>query len=108
MSYSLIYVTAPGREAALKLARILVEGRLVACANVLDGARSVYWWEGKVQEANEALMIAKTPSVDVSAVIGKIVEIHDYSCPCVVALPIAEGHPAFLDWIGAETAKTPG
>jgi periplasmic divalent cation tolerance protein len=103
MSHSLIYVTAPGREAALKLARILVEQRLVACANVLDGATSVYWWEGRVQEEKEAILIAKTSSPKVLSVIAKVKEIHEYSCPCVVALPITEGNPDFLAWITAET-----
>lgn len=104
MSHSLIYVTAPNREAALRIARVLVEARMVACANVVDGATSLYWWEGQVQEQAEAILIAKTRSDTVSKVIAKVVEIHDYSCPCVVALPIAAGHSAFLDWITAETA----
>lgn len=104
MSHSLIYVTAPDRQAALKIARVLVEERLIACANVLDGATSLYWWEGRVQEEQEAVLIAKTGSDAVAAVIDKVKEIHDYSCPCVVAVPIAAGNPAFLDWISAETA----
>jgi periplasmic divalent cation tolerance protein len=103
MSYTLIYVTAPNRAAALNVARRLVEERLVACANVFDGVTSLYWWEGKIQEDTEAVLVAKTASARVSAVIDKVKEIHDYSCPCVVALPIVAGNPAFLDWIGAET-----
>ena len=103
MSHSLIYVTAPNRVAALKIARILVESRLVACANVVDGATSLYWWEGRVQEEPEAILVAKTVSSNISATVDKIVELHDYSCPCVVALDIAQGNPAFLDWITAET-----
>lgn len=104
MAYSLIYITASDRDAALRIARILVESRLVACANILGGATSVYWWEGRVQEGAEAVLIAKAPSDKISAVIAKVQEIHDYSCPCVVSLAIAEGNPAFLDWITAETA----
>ena len=103
MSQHLIYITAPNREEAVKMARSLVESRLVACANVLDGATSLYWWEGKVQEESEVVMICKTRADLVEAVIARVGEIHPYSCPCVVALPITAGNPAFLAWIDAET-----
>ena len=103
MSHSLIYVTAPNRYEALKLARNLVESRLVACANILDGASSVYWWDGKLQEDSETVMIAKTRSPLVEAVIERVRELHPYACPCVVAVPISAGNPAFLNWIDAET-----
>jgi periplasmic divalent cation tolerance protein len=103
MSHSLIYATAPNRAAALKIARVLVESRIVACVNVIDGATSLYWWEGQVQEEAEAILVAKTPSANVAATIAKIKELHHYSCPCVVALDIVQGNPAFLDWITAET-----
>ena len=106
MSQSLIYVTASNRDEALKLARILVESRLVACANVLDGATSLYWWDGKVQEDREAVMIAKTRTDLVDAVILRVKAEHSYACPCVVAMPIAAGNPDFLAWIAAETAST--
>ena len=89
------------------LARSLVEARLVACANVLDGATSVYWWDGKVQEELEAVMICKTRTEMVDPVIARVRELHSYSCPCVVALPITAGNPAFLDWIEAETVPLP-
>jgi periplasmic divalent cation tolerance protein len=104
MSHSLIYVTAPNRDEALKLAKNLVESRLVACVNLLDGATSVYWWDGKIQEDSETVMIAKTRSDLVDAVIGRVREIHPYACPCVVAVPISSGNPAFLDWINTETS----
>ena len=105
--HDLIYVTAADREAALKLARTLVNQRLVACANVFDGATSVYWWDGKVNEGPEVVMVAKTRSDLTSAVIARIKELHEYSCPCVVALQIREGNPAFLDWISRETVHIP-
>ena len=105
--HDLIYVTAADREAALKLARTLVNQRLVACANVFDGATSVYWWDGKVNEGPEVVMVAKTRSDLTSAVIARIKELHEYSRPCVVALQIREGNPAFLDWISRETVHIP-
>jgi periplasmic divalent cation tolerance protein len=99
----LLYVTAPSRGVAMVLARSLLEERLIACANVIDGAASLYWWEGKIEEAAEALMIGKTTSRLVSKVVAKVKELHDYSCPCVVALPIVGGNPDFLLWVRAET-----
>jgi len=103
MGYSLVYMTAPDRASALVIARRLVEERLVACANVLDGATSVYHWDGAVQEEGEAVMIAKTRAALIKTVSARIRELHAYQCPCVVVLPITGGNPAFLDWIEAET-----
>ncbi|MGE5506423.1 MAG: divalent-cation tolerance protein CutA [Actinomycetota bacterium] len=103
MSTVLVYVTAGSREEAVKIARGLVESRLVACANVLDGATSLYWWEGAVQEEREAVLIAKTAAEKVEAVIARVKELHSYTCPCVVAVPIKAGNPGFLQWIEAET-----
>ncbi|CAA7621761.1 divalent-cation tolerance protein CutA [Magnetospirillum sp. SS-4] len=105
MSHSLIYVTASGRDEALALARALVEARLVACANVLDGVTSLYWWDGKVQEEPEAVMICKTRSDLADAVVARVKDLHSYACPCVVAVPVSSGNPAFLAWIDAETAE---
>lgn len=100
----MIYITAPDRQAALSLARILVGERLAACANVLDGATSVYWWEGRLCEESEAVLVAKTTADKLDALIARVREAHPYACPCVVALPIAAGNPAYLEWVRAETA----
>jgi periplasmic divalent cation tolerance protein len=102
MDYSLIYCTTESRDQALGIARKLVEERLVACANLIDGATSVYWWEGKVQEEREAILLAKTSSANISAVTARILELHSYSTPCVTAIPLSGGNPAFLDWISGE------
>ncbi len=101
--HALIYVTAPSREEALTLARALVQERLVACANVLPGITSVFWWEGAVQDEAEHAFLAKTRRDLVPRVVERVKALHSYTCPCVIALPIAEGNPAFLDWIGEET-----
>jgi periplasmic divalent cation tolerance protein len=106
MSLSLIYVTASSRDEAVKLGRALVEARLVACVNVVDGATSLYWWQGAVQEEREAVMVAKTRTELVDAVTAKVRELHSYALPCVVAVPIAGGNPEFLDWVAGETASS--
>ena len=99
-----VYVTLGDRDAALRLGRELVEARLAACANVIDGMRSLYWWQGAVEEADEAVLILKTRRALVEALTEKVRALHDYDCPCVVALPVVGGNPDFLDWIAAETA----
>lgn len=99
----LIYVTAPSRDEALRLARLLVEERLVACANVLGPITSVYWWDGKLNESSEVALLLKTRATLVEAVTARIRRIHPYDCPCVVSLAVDGGNPAFLEWIVAET-----
>lgn len=103
MSHSLIYVTASSREEAMSLGRALVEARLAACANILAGMVSLYWWEGAVQQGDEAVLVLKTRTDLVPAATARITELHSYDCPCVVALPITGGNAGFLDWISRET-----
>lgn len=105
MPQTLVYVTASSRDEALKIARATVEERLAACANVLAPITSIYWWEGKVQEEGEVSFILKTRADLVAALTQRIKALHSYTCPCVVALPIAGGNPDFLAWIDTETLK---
>lgn len=104
----MIYITAPGRAVAVSLARALVGERLAACANVLDGATSVYWWDGKLCEDAETVLILKTRADLVDTLVARARQLHPYECPCVVALPITAGNPAYLEWVGAETSPPPG
>ena len=98
-----IYVTVADRARALAIARDLVGRRLVACANVFEHVDSVFRWHGEVCEEGEAALIAKTRSDLVADVIARIRDIHEYDCPCIVAWPIEQGNPAYLDWVRAET-----
>jgi len=104
MSATLLYVTASSKEEALRIGRTLVEERLAACANVVAPTTAIYWWEGAVQEGSEAALIIKTQAHLADAVTGRVKQLHSYSCPCVIALPIAGGNPDFLDWIIKETS----
>jgi periplasmic divalent cation tolerance protein len=105
MSHRLLYITASGLDEARKIAKTLVESRLAACANVVGAIESYYWWDGALQEGGEVALIAKTRLDLVEAAIAKVKQIHSYSCPCVIALPIDAGNPGFLAWIDAETRK---
>lgn len=104
MAAQLVYVTAPSLAEAESLARLAVEGRLAACANILPAMRSLYWWQGRLETADEAVLLLKTTEALVPALTRALAEAHSYDCPCVVALPIASGNPDFLRWIEAETA----
>jgi periplasmic divalent cation tolerance protein len=103
MAVSFCYVTAASRDEALTIGRTVVEERLAACANVLDGMTSIYWWQGALEQAGEAVLILKTRTELVERLTVRIGELHSYECPCVVALPVAAGNPDYLDWIAAET-----
>jgi periplasmic divalent cation tolerance protein len=101
----LVYVTAPNQEVALGLARVAVEERLAACANVLGAITSVYWWDGKLNEDGEVALLLKTRADLVDALTERLKRAHPYDCPCVVSVPLEGGNPAFLAWIAAETVR---
>lgn len=103
--YRIIYITANDANEAKKIGKVLLCDRLVACVNIIDKIKSMYWWEGKIQEEGEALLIAKTRKDLVAKVVEKVKENHSYTCPCITALPITEGSSEFLKWIEEETRK---
>lgn len=103
MTAAVVYITAGSKQEALKIGRTLVEERLIACANVLEGMTSVYRWEGEVQTDNEVVLIAKTRQDCVEAVIERVKELHSYDCPAIISWPITAGNPLYLDWIERET-----
>jgi periplasmic divalent cation tolerance protein len=101
----LIYVTTSDSAEAARIGRELVEGRFAACANIISPMQSIYWWDGEVQEAAEAVLLLKTRREMVEAVIEEVKRRHSYECPCVVAMPITDGNPDFLKWIADETGN---
>ena len=98
-----VYVTAKDGGEAAMIAKTVVEERLAACASILGGIQSVYWWQGKVCEDSEVALVLKTSGQWKDELIGRIKQLHSYETPCIVCLPIASGNPAFLDWIREET-----
>ncbi len=106
MTYCLVYITAGTAEEARRIGVALVEERLAACANVIDGMRSIYRWEGRMQNDEEAVLIAKTSEDLLDALTERVKALHSYEIPCVVGIPIVGGNADFLDWIGAETTRS--
>lgn len=104
MTAVLIYVTTASHDEAVRIAHAVVGERLAACANVMAPMTSVFRWEGAIQEESEVPLILKTEESLVGRLTERVKQLHSYQCPCVVALPVTGGNPAFLDWIVEETA----
>ena len=109
------YITCSDLAEAERIGRALVGERLVACVNLLPSLRSLYWWEGRIEEATEVILIAKTSAPTMDAVVQRVCSLHSYSTPCVVFLPLVGGNPPYLDWVCREvdphhgtTTLTPG
>ena len=103
MSVVLVYITTENRAEAEKIGGMLVERRLAACANIIEGMRSIFWWEDKLDQAEETILIIKTKEKLVGPLTESVVAAHSYDCPCVVAIPIVGGNPEFIEWINEET-----
>jgi periplasmic divalent cation tolerance protein len=97
-----VLVTAPSAEKAAELGRALVSERLAACASVVPGIRSIYWWEGKVQDEPETLVVLKTTRARFEALRDRVLALHPYQVPEVVALGIEAGSEKYLEWIAGE------
>jgi len=97
----IVLVTVPNAETADKLGEALVGERLAACVNVVGGVRSIYRWKGAVEKDTELLCICKTTRAGLERLRARVVELHPYEVPEVIALPIEAGHAPYLDWIKA-------
>lgn len=98
--------TFPDRDTAAALARTLVEERLAACVNLLPGARSIYRWQGEVEQAEEVVGIIKTTAAGLPALMERLRTLHPYDCPELIVLDAVAGLPAYLDWVRASCGRT--
>jgi len=103
-SVRVVLTTLPSAEAAETLGASLVEERLAACTSVVPGVTSIYRWEGELRRDAEALLVIKTTADGVAALTGRLVELHPYDVPEVLALPVGEGHAPYLDWVRSEVS----
>lgn len=97
--YVVIYVTAKDEREAKKIATRLLEDKLVACANIISGIQSMYWWQGKIDQSREVLIVLKSKKILVKKIIKAVKSVHSYDCPEVIALPIVHGSNDYLQWI---------
>jgi periplasmic divalent cation tolerance protein len=97
--YSIIYITTSGVDESKKIAKTLLNERIVACCNIIPKIESLYWWEGEIEEDQESLLLTKTRSNLVDKVIARVEEIHSYETPCALEIQIKEGSEDYLDWL---------
>ena len=97
-----VLMTVPDASVAEALAAELVQSRLAACASIVRGVTSVFWWQDEVQHADEVLVIMKTSADRVDALIARAAELHPYDVPELLALPVEAGLASYMDWVRAE------
>lgn len=100
-------VSGPNRETLVQIAHSVVEDRLAACANVLDGVSSVYRWKGSVEEAGEALAILKTTQARTRALEDSVRALHPYEEPEFLVLPVLGGSDSYMEWVARSVADSP-
>lgn len=101
--HRLLYCTCPDADVAQTIARSLVEARLAACVNIVPGLRSIYHWEGEIQDDAECMMMIKSQASKVEAIVQSIRSLHPYELPEVIAVPIVAGLDTYLDWVRDST-----
>ena len=94
-----VLVTVPSTDVGATLGRTLVEEHLAACVNVVPAVRSIYFWEGRVQDEGEALLVVKTGRERYPALQRRILDLHPYSVPEILALPVESGSPDYVAWV---------
>ncbi|WP_153161822.1 divalent-cation tolerance protein CutA [Zoogloea sp. 1C4] len=101
----LVLTNLPDADSAKQVARQLVEQRLAACVNILPACTSVYRWNDAVESATEVPVLIKTTLARYPALQAALTEVHPYELPEIIAVPLHEGLPAYLAWVGAETTE---
>ena len=99
MDEIVVFITASNEDEAAKISRALVESRLAGCVNIIRDIRSIYSWKGKIEDEPEVLMIAKTRRPLLDALMKKVKELHSYTVPEIIALPIIGGSEDYLKWL---------
>ncbi|MCX5704581.1 MAG: divalent-cation tolerance protein CutA [Candidatus Omnitrophica bacterium] len=94
-----ILITASKKKEAKKIAAKLLKEKLVACVNIVDKVESFFWWQGKIDNASESLMVIKSTKAKFRKIVKTVLSVHSYTVPEIIALPIIAGHKPYLDWI---------
>lgn len=97
--YCVVFVTCADETQARSIAAAVLQGRHAACVNIVPGVRSLYWWQGAIQDDSELLCVMKTRSEKFEALRDAVAGVHPYDVPEIIALPMAAGHQPYLNWI---------
>ena len=98
-SYLIVLTSCASQEEAEKIVQKVLKARLIACANILPGVKSFFWWKGAIDSGGESLLIIKTKKATFKALVKKVKEVHSYDVPEIIALPIVDGSGDYLKWI---------
>lgn len=99
----MVFMTVPDEDTGSRLVRDVVEAGLAACGNLLPAVRSIYRWKGAICDDSEVLVLLKTTEHSFAALQARLVELHPYDCPEVIAVPVIDGHPDYLTWVREQT-----
>jgi len=99
MNFVIVLITAATKDEAEKIAATLVKNKLAACANVIPQISSTFWWQGKVEKSEEALLLVKTTENLVDELTATVKEVHSYKVPEIIVIPVARGDPTYLNWV---------
>ncbi|HNV24276.1 MAG TPA: divalent-cation tolerance protein CutA [Candidatus Omnitrophota bacterium] len=103
--YCVVLVTAKDKKEATMIATGILEEKLAACVNIVDNLYSLFWWEGKIDDAQEALLVIKTKEELFELLVQRIKFLHSYQVPEIIALPIIKGEAEYLNWIKSVVGK---
>lgn len=95
----LFYVTCPDSETAKKISLTVMKEGLAACANILAGMESLYWWQGKIDSAKEVVLILKTSTSQEDRLLARVESLHPYNTPCILSLPVEKGSEPYVRWL---------
>jgi len=101
-TYIVLFITTATVEEAHRISKVLLEHKKVACVNIVPKVSSFFWWQDKIDSAQESLLIAKTKASQLNESVRLVKEIHSYDIPEIIAVPIVGGNQEYLEWIGKE------
>jgi periplasmic divalent cation tolerance protein len=99
MTYNIVLMTTSNKQEATTIVKALLKERLIACANVIDSVSSFFWWQDKIEENKETLVIMKSQQDLFEKLSKKVQELHSYDVPEILAVPITQGSQSYLDWM---------
>ena len=98
----MVFITTSEDEESRLIARVLLEQKKAACVNILPGINSLYWWQKKIDQDHESLLIVKTRMELLEEVVRLVKEVHSYDVPEIIAVPVVGGNDDYIDWINRE------
>ncbi|MEM2093509.1 MAG: divalent-cation tolerance protein CutA [Candidatus Bathyarchaeia archaeon] len=104
--YCIVLVTVSSREEAEKIVRSLLEEKIIACANIIGPVFSIFWWHGRIDNAQENLILMKTKESLFSRLAERVKTLHSYQVPEIIAIPIVKGYKPYMDWLESNLNST--